>query len=126
MRMDGWATLQPRAGEFETVPFFKWIKLNLNFTWFQSGYLASEDCNFIAVDWSILANGEYVPVANNNVPIAGSVTGAFIDFLVDYGAAIDSFHLSGFSMGSHVVGIAGSSVKSGRLPRITGKDLKLT
>ncbi len=77
------------------------------------------------MDWSILADGEYIPVANNNVPIAGSVTGDFIDFLVDYGASIDSFHLSGFSMGSHVVGIAGSSVKSGRLPRITGKYLKL-
>jgi hypothetical protein len=64
-----------------------------------SEYLLREDCNFISVDWSVLASGDYQAVALINVPIAGAVTGAFLDFLVSQGTPISSFHLIGFSMG---------------------------
>jgi Lipase len=84
------------------------------------GYLQLEDCNFIAVDWSLLAAGDFTVVATVGVPIAGTFTGSFVDFLIDQGAVMESFHLIGFSMGAHVVGIAGSTVTKGKLPRITG------
>lgn len=60
--------------------------------------------------------------ASVNVPIVGASMTSFIDFLVDNGAHLDSFHLMGFSMGAHVVGIAGSSITKGKLARITGLD----
>ncbi|XP_057366814.1 inactive pancreatic lipase-related protein 1-like [Daphnia carinata] len=85
-------------------------------------YLLREDCNFISVDWSILAAGDYTFVAINNVPVAGAATGAFVDFLVNQGTPLSSFHLIGFSMGAHVVGNAGGLLVSGKLPRITGLD----
>jgi len=58
-----------------------------------------EDCNAISVDWSILAAGDYDPVAANNVTIAGATLGAFVDYLVSKGTPLSSFHLVGFSMG---------------------------
>nr|CAH0105478.1 unnamed protein product [Daphnia galeata] len=85
-------------------------------------YLLREDCNFISVDWSVLASGDHETVALINVPIAGAVTGEFVDFLVLQGTPIFSFHLIGFSMGAHVVGNAGATVTSGVVPRITGLD----
>jgi Lipase len=75
---------------------------------------------FIAVNWSLLAAGDFTVVATVGVPIAGTFTRSFVDFLIDQGAVIESFHLIGFRMGAHVVGIAGSMVTKGKLPRITG------
>lgn len=49
-----------------------------------------------------------------------SFSRAFIDFLVDNGTPIRSFHLMGHSAGSHVAGQGGASVTRGRIPRITG------
>ena len=46
---------------------------------------------------------------------------AFIDMLIDYGTPRSAFHLIGHSCGTHLAGVAGSSVTSGKLPRITGK-----
>lgn len=44
-----------------------------------------------------------------------------IDYQVENsGARIEDFHLIGFSLGAHVVGIAGQNVKSGRIQKITG------
>ncbi|KAK4029260.1 hypothetical protein OUZ56_022267 [Daphnia magna] len=85
-------------------------------------YLLQEDCNFISVDWSVLAEGDHVTVSLINVPIAGAATGAFVDFLIGQGTPLSAFHLIGFSMGAHVVGNAGAAVASGILPRITGLD----
>lgn len=59
------------------------------------GYLEKQDCNFIAVDWSTMATGNYSYVATNYVPLAGTLTGQFINFLVSHGAMLDDFHLTG-------------------------------
>ena len=45
---------------------------------------------------------------------------AFIDFLIDNGAPLSSFHLIGHSAGAHLVGAAGASVTHGKVPRVTG------
>ena len=91
----------------------------------RNSYLRHEDCNFFAVDWSVLAQGSYSFVARNSVPIAGEFTGAFIDNLVDFGAPLDSLHLVGFSMGAHVAGIAGNRSTKGTIHRVTGKLTKI-
>ena len=90
--------------------------------WIVLAYLQKENVNFIGVDWSILAAGDmgYEYVARNNVPVAGTVLGALVDFLVDQGADVKSFHLMGFSMGAHVVAVAGWAVTRGKIPRISG------
>ncbi|KZS04452.1 Pancreatic lipase-related 2-like protein [Daphnia magna] len=89
----------------------------------KNGYLEKQDCNFIAVDWSTMATGNYSYVATNYVPLAGTLTGQFINFLVSHGAMLDDFHLTGHSFGAHVVGFAGAAIASGgRVARITGLD----
>ncbi|XP_046439287.1 pancreatic triacylglycerol lipase-like isoform X2 [Daphnia pulex] len=89
----------------------------------KDGYLERQDCNFIAIDWSTMATGNYSYVSTNYVPLAGMLTGKFINFLVTEGATLDDFHLIGHSFGAHVVGFAGAAVTSGeRVARITGLD----
>ena len=88
-----------------------------------TAYLTREDLNFFSIDWTVLGSGiNYPGIVVNNVPVAGAHVGAFVDFLIENGASIDSFHLMGFSLGAHVIGIAGSSIKAGKVPRITGMD----
>ena len=58
-------------------------------------YLEKEDCNFIAVDWSKMATGNYSYVGTNYVPLAGILTGEFINFLVAEGTNFDDLHLTG-------------------------------
>ena len=87
----------------------------------RNSYLRHEDCNFFAVDWSVLAQGSYSFVARNSVPIAGEFTGAFIDNLVDFGAPLDSFHVIGFSLGAHVAAAAVNKTTKGKISRVTGK-----
>ena len=62
----------------------------------KDGYLLKEDCNFICVDWSVMATGNYSYVGTYYVPLAGQLTGAFVNFLTaQTGAPLDSFHLIG-------------------------------
>ncbi|KAI9557515.1 hypothetical protein GHT06_017343 [Daphnia sinensis] len=90
----------------------------------RDAYIYREDCNFIAVDWSVLASGiEYPLIVERDVPRAAVHVGQFIDFLVENtGTPFSNFHLMGHSLGAHVVGGAGAAVTLGRIPRITGLD----
>lgn len=88
----------------------------------RNSYLRHEDCNFVAIDWSVLAQGDWPFVARNNAPIAGALTGAFIDNLVDFGAPLDSFHVIGFSLGAHVAAAAVNKTTKGKISRVTGID----
>ena len=54
-----------------------------------------EDCNFFSIDWSRMAVGNYSYVATYYIPLAGNLTGQFINFLVDNGADLDLIHLIG-------------------------------
>ena len=81
------------------------------------------------MDWSEMATGplphptDYPFIADIQVPKAGKNLGQLVDFIVNQtGAAVSSFHLVGHSLGSHVVGWAGSTLTAGRISRITGLD----
>ncbi|XP_046639786.1 lipase member H-like isoform X1 [Daphnia pulicaria] len=84
-------------------------------------FLEKEDINFIAVDWALLAAGPDYPRAAANTRLVGLLTGDFVNFLVSQGTDLIKLHLIGFSMGAHVVGLAGH-IANGVLPRITGLD----
>jgi len=59
-------------------------------------YLSREDVNVITVDWTALSSGlNYPVIALNNVPAAGDYVGAFIDYLIEEGTPVSSFHLIG-------------------------------
>ena len=84
--------------------------------------LRHHNCNFISVDWSKLAKGSapFYPLVVANTHIVGKQIAKLIDFLVRQGgASLSNFHLIGFSLGAHIVGIAGANL-NGLLPRITG------
>lgn len=91
--------------------------------------------NVVVVDWGMLADPKFSGDAGNlfygfavkNVPLVGRRVGEFVLFLMKNGAvrSLDQVHLIGFSLGSHVSGNAGNTLKelTGQVPaRITGLD----
>jgi len=46
----------------------------------------------------------------------------FINFLIEHGTPLSSFHLIGHSAGTHLAGVASTFIKAGKPPRITGLD----
>ena len=77
--------------------FRKIVKMLMTITYLiHSGYLQREDCNFISVDWSVMAAaGDYNYVGTYYVPLAGNLTGEYINFLVSQGTPLSAFHLVG-------------------------------
>ena len=100
------------------LPFFYYIFYDL-MTNFYLAYLKREDCNFIAVDWGLLAIPPFYIRSATYSTLVGEQTGNLINFLVEQGADLKDFHVIGFSLGAHVAGKAGATV-NGVLPRITG------
>lgn len=87
-----------------------------------TGLLEQEDVNVILVDWSKISYGiNYNNIAKKTFDI-GAYTAELINFLVDNGARPDDFHLIGHSLGAHISGFAGASVKNGTVARITGQE----
>ncbi|XP_077295506.1 pancreatic triacylglycerol lipase-like [Arctopsyche grandis] len=84
-------------------------------------FLKSDDLNVIVVNWKKGANSLYTSSAKNVVKV-GAFVGKLIDWLVDNGTPLKSFHLIGHSLGGHAVGIAGRSVTKGTVPYITAMD----
>lgn len=92
--------------------------------------------NVIIVDWGMLADPKFSGDAGSlfygfavkNVPLVGRRVGEFVMFLMKNGAIhnFDLVHLIGFSLGSHVSGNAGNTLREitgGQIPgRITGLD----
>jgi len=86
-------------------------------------YLARGNYNIISVDWAVLAAGPNYNAAVRNTRPVGQHIADLIEFLVRVGnARLVDFHLIGHSLGAHVAGFAGSSIRTGRVARITGLD----
>lgn len=86
-----------------------------------AAYLTKGDYNVFLVDWSQLAATPwYYTAASNTEPVAKH-TATMLDHLSrSTGADLQDFHLIGFSLGAHVVGLTGKKVKTGRIRKITG------
>ncbi|CAK1601792.1 unnamed protein product [Parnassius mnemosyne] len=86
-----------------------------------SAFLAVLDTNVIVVDWSTLANSNYFS-ATYGLPNVGQDLGNFLNWLIETaGGDWDHVHLVGFSLGAHVVGIAGRTT-GGKPARVSGLD----
>lgn len=85
-------------------------------------YLTAQDVNVITVDWSTLAAFPRYARAAKSTEQVGVLIAEFLDFLIEEGTPVEAFHVIGFSLGAHVAGSVGSSLRRGRLPRITGLD----
>ncbi|XP_026731700.1 pancreatic triacylglycerol lipase-like isoform X2 [Trichoplusia ni] len=86
-----------------------------------SAFLAVLDANVIVVDWRTFANSHYT-TASNSVPAVGLALGNFLIWLFNTaGGNWNNVHLVGFSLGAHIVGVAGRHV-GGRIARVTGLD----
>ncbi|KAI5750754.1 hypothetical protein M8J77_001006 [Diaphorina citri] len=96
---------------------------SLMFPLLRDAYLEKDDYNIFTVDWSPLAKVPwYNSAARNTMPV-GIHTARFIDHLIDStGADARDVHLVGFSLGAHVVGMAGKHVKSRQIRHVTGLD----
>nr|CAH0106147.1 unnamed protein product [Daphnia galeata] len=88
----------------------------------RASYLLLGDFNVITVDWSSLAEyPNYARAAVSTTPV-GIYVANFLDFLISQGTSPSLFHVIGYSLGAHVAGSAGNSIRLGRLPRITGLE----
>lgn len=86
-------------------------------------YLEVKDCNIVTVDWSGIADNILYNVVKEQTIEVGAYVGKLIDFMAsDASMNLKNVHLSGHSLGAHVMGIAGKNVKSGKVARITGLD----
>ncbi|XP_076296109.1 pancreatic triacylglycerol lipase [Lasioglossum baleicum] len=86
-------------------------------------YLHYDDYNVIMVDWQPLAASTFYLGPMRNTETVGRTAAEFIDFLgAETGLKTENIHFLGHSLGAHVAGNTGSSLKSGHLGRITGLD----
>ncbi|XP_030022432.2 lipase member I-like [Manduca sexta] len=85
-------------------------------------FLNIQDCNVIVVDWSRLAGNVNYNTAAAGVPSVGQHLGNFLVWVFNnMGGNWNQLHLVGFSLGAHIVGVAGRT--AGRRPgRVTGLD----
>ncbi|XP_064607037.1 pancreatic lipase-related protein 2-like [Liolophura sinensis] len=83
-------------------------------------FLQKEDCNVVAVDWHEGAHTFY-PQAVANTRLTAAVTAKLIKLLhTQFGLDLQSVHLIGHSLGSHIAGYIGHRTPG--IGRITGLD----
>ncbi|KAG8232977.1 hypothetical protein J437_LFUL012624 [Ladona fulva] len=86
-------------------------------------YLDVEDCNVVGIDWSGIADNIMYGTVKEQTKQIGPFVAKFIDFLVEETKMnLANVHLSGHSLGAHVMGLTGKSVQTGKVGRITGID----
>nr|CAD7394098.1 unnamed protein product [Timema cristinae] len=89
----------------------------------KEAFLDHDDYNVLAVNWGLLAATPWYNTAAYNTAPTARHTAALLDHLTEStGARMQDFHLVGFSLGAHVVGMTGQFVTKGRVARITGLD----
>lgn len=88
----------------------------------KNNYLEMEDANVILVDWSKIASDIIYPIPAIKTKQVGEHVARMVDFLADNGLDVNKVHMIGHSLGAHVTGSAGSSIKKGKIARITGLD----
>ncbi|XP_028893821.2 phospholipase A1-like [Zeugodacus cucurbitae] len=85
-------------------------------------YLAQENFNIISVDWSTYAALNYIS-SRAKVPVVGEDIADLLDFLHEqFNLSYDKVVVVGHSLGAHVAGFCGKTVKRGRIAAIVGLD----
>lgn len=75
------------------------------------------------MDWSKFAKCFFYPMPAIKTKLVGMALADFLDRLVRVtGIESADIHLIGFSLGAHVVGVAGTNTECGQIGRITGKE----
>lgn len=90
-------------------------------------YIARNDHNILIIEWSNYSNGSYVFDAIPNSKIVGEILGKTLLRMKSEGFNIDTFHLVGHSLGSHLVAFVARSFytnsnKTLKLKKVTGFD----
>ncbi|KAL1490868.1 hypothetical protein ABEB36_011553 [Hypothenemus hampei] len=89
----------------------------------RDGFLHKYDANVFVMDWSAISGNPFYPIPMMATPKVGKHYGKFLNYLVDeLGVKPVDIHLVGHSLGAHVSGFAGRTVKRGKIGRITGLD----
>ncbi|XP_046389278.1 lipase member H-A-like [Ischnura elegans] len=96
----------------------------------RDSFLSKGDYNIFLVDWAPLSSVPWYSTAASNTEVAATMTARLVDDLEkSHGARAGDFHLVGFSLGAHVVGMAGRMLaerrpgdEGARIRRITGLD----
>lgn len=89
----------------------------------KNAYLTREDMNVFVVDWSPLAQDTLYFRSALATRDVGRHVGSLIDRMVaERGTNLSSVHIIGHSLGAHTSGFAGSSVRVGKVSRVTGLD----
>lgn len=91
-------------------------------------YLDTEDVNVIVVDWEYGASYNYL-AARGHAATTGKHLGKFISLLKkNFNVSLKNVRLVGHSLGSHVSGFAGKTVKKitgNKVAQIVGKILNI-
>lgn len=83
--------------------------------------LQNADVNVVGVDWGALCPSPFYVSARSHVSGAGKQVAKLLDALVqDGGLDLATVHILGHSLGAHVSGNVGKTIKSGKIGRITG------
>lgn len=87
----------------------------------KDSYLRSYDVNVIVLDWGAGANTINYITARNRVNQVGVVLAIFCDFLHEHNVLdFSRLYFIGGSLGAHLAGMAGKSLRRGRVNTIHG------
>ncbi|XP_054725434.1 phospholipase A1-like [Anastrepha obliqua] len=85
-------------------------------------YFTQQDYNIISVDWYPYAKLNYIS-ARAKAPIVGENIAELLDFLHEqFNLNYDKVVVIGHSLGAHIAGFCGKSVKRGKIAGIVGLD----
>lgn len=91
----------------------------------RKAYVARGDFNVIIVDWSKGADTLNYLLAKQRIYEIGPIVAQMIEFILetyDDKGLLSDFYLIGHSLGAHLAGVVGKSMKVGRIPVIYGLD----
>lgn len=83
-----------------------------------SAYLKKQNVTLMVVDWSLLANKNYL-LARDLIHDVANVTGHMLRYLVEqYLVRLENVHLIGHSLGGHTVGLVGKKLQELGLQKV--------
>lgn len=84
----------------------------------------NNEYNVISIDYGPLAPEPCYVQAVHNLPVVAKCTAQLLDYMMEQQMfTLDDLHIIGFSLGGQTAGMISNYVKTGKLKRITGKNL---